>query len=264
MTDLYLENFCKKNVKQRTELTSKEIYYLRLISHGCQTSEICDFLNVKKKTLYVYTKRVKDKLKCKTNVDTIIKAFKLNILDKYDFVEESIKDQASIYADTVSNRINELTEDMGNNSINTLGMAVVEFYETCEMELQAKSKVFFNLKEKSYLELKFKGLPSSFIIEELKLSIDEVSALKKSIFQKLKTHEWFNSIKKGFNYGILNRQDYLSLDMYTEALDCASKIMAIKSFTNLTDKEKHLVVYHQLIDFYNVLEYNCLLKMKAS
>ena len=262
MDDLYKEDSQKKNIVT-TKLEPREVYYLRLLLHGYSSLEVCDFFNVKEGTLNKYKKSMKAKLYCKTDTEAIVEAFSLNILNKYDFVDQLIKDQAIVYTDIIWNRIHEPTEDK-NKGIFTLGEIILEFYKKCEIDLRAKSNIFFNLKEKNYIELKFKGFSNSYIAKELKLLVADIKILEKNIFQKLQTYEWFNGIRKVFDCGILNREDCISLNISTEVLDCAVRTLAFQSFPNLTNKEKQLKIYYQLVDFYNTLEYNCLLKIKIA
>ncbi len=260
MVDLYMESPNKKSITE-TKLRTNEILYLRLVLHDYKPSEICHFINVREKNLIVHQKRLKEELKSETFTEAIINAFKLNIIDKYDFVDPIVKDQGLIYAKTIYSRINGLTENM-NTSINALAIVILEFYNTCEIEFFAKNEKEFNPIEKEYLKLKFKGLEFNKIAKSLKLASKDIKGLEKTLFQKLEIYEWFNGFKKIFESGILNRKDFLTIDIYKEALESASKMITLHSFANLSDKEKQLAIYHQLIIFYNLLEYDCLFKMK--
>ncbi|MFI1770604.1 LuxR C-terminal-related transcriptional regulator [Thalassobellus citreus] len=234
-----------KHVGKRVKLTDRELYFLRLIAHNCSILEISDFLNVKEQTTYKYDLRLQRKLKCKTLTSTIVKCFKLNILNRYDFVNDKVKNIAINYTELIFNRMDEL---MYNNDINTLGDFIFEFYNKSEMFLQLNNNVTFNLLEKKHLELKFKGI-----------SFDDT--LKEDLFKKLESNDWFNCIRKTFEYGILDRNNYLSINIKNEALSCALEMIKYQYLDNFTKKEKKLAVYNEIIKFYNTIEYDCLLKI---
>ncbi len=262
MIDLYTGNPQEKK-SIRNKLTSREVYYLRLVLHGCRPVEICRFFNFEEEAGYSLEKKIKGKLNCKTVTSAIIKAFEINILDKYDFVDQLIKDRAVIYTDLISCKIEELTEENENERVNVLGMTVLEFYKECEIELQKKCKVVFELEEKNYLELKYINTQAGYIAEKLNLSINEINVLEKNILQKLETCEWFIGIRKVFEYGVLSRQHYISLDIHKEALECVSRILMFQQFNNLSKIEKKFAIYRLIITFYNTIEYDCLLKLKT-
>lgn len=262
MVDLFIDSPNKTNMI-RTKLRPNETHYLRLVLHGYKANDIRHFIDVREKVLSLYKKRIAEKLNCKTFGDAIIEAFKINILDKYDYVNSIVKDQALIYAEIVCNRINGLGENM-NTSINALAIVILEFYNTCEVQLSIKNGKMFSSVEKKYLELCFNGYERNSIINILKLSPQNLTRLEKAIFKKLDTSEWFNCYKKVFELTILNRKDYITIDPYKEAIESASKMITMHSFSSLSDGEKQLAIYHQLIIYYNLLEYDCLLKMKIS
>ncbi len=258
MIDLYSENIQKRAITKHI-LKLNEIYYLRLILHEFSHIQICDFLNLNPHTYNIYKKRIKRKLGCKTFTRAIIEAFRLNILDKYDFINPLIKNQAIIYTDTIFKIVNA-QKTYGSKEITNIRDIIIEFNDSCEKVLLTKSGISLTQEETHYLKNKFENINSKL---SMVLLPEKKVFLESQIFQKLQTRIWFNAYRKVFNYGILKRLEYAYLNISIEALMCTSKILSLQSqtsFDSLIDKEKKSMIYFQLINFRNIIEYTCLLK----
>ncbi|GAA3613661.1 hypothetical protein Q4Q39_03400 [Flavivirga amylovorans] len=121
-------------------------------------------------------------------------------------------------------------------------------------------KLFSN-KELEYLRLKYQGVNEEEIARELKFKYKrEHSNMETLILNKLSVNSWYNAFRKAFNLQLLNRKEFLSIDIKEEVSVFSKKIKDALLSKELNEKEKELKVYLMLLSFYSKMEYNCLLK----
>ncbi|TGV04481.1 hypothetical protein [Flavivirga rizhaonensis] len=121
-------------------------------------------------------------------------------------------------------------------------------------------KLFSN-KELEYLRLKYQGANEEEIAKELQFKYKrEHSNMETIILNKLSVNNWYNAFRKAFNLQLLNRKDFLSIDIKEEVSVFSTKIKDALLSKELNEKEKELKVYLMLLSFYSKIEYNCLLK----
>ncbi len=121
-------------------------------------------------------------------------------------------------------------------------------------------KLFSN-KELEYLRLKYQGVNEEDIAKEMKFKYKrDHSKMETLILNKLSVNNWYNAFRKAFNLQLLNRKDFLSIDIKEEVSAFSTKIVDALSSKELNEKEKELKVYLMLLSFYSKIEYNCLLK----
>ncbi len=120
-----------------------------------------------------------------------------------------------------------------------------------------------NYKELIYLSLMYKGVDKEAIAKELEFNGNiEHSYMEKQIFDKLSVHNWHNAFRRAFNLQLLDRQDFLLIDIQKEASTISTKITKILNATEIDDKEKELVIYLALLSFQIKIEYSYLFKEK--
>ncbi len=120
-----------------------------------------------------------------------------------------------------------------------------------------------NDKELIYLSLMYQGLDKEAISKELQFNDNRKhSYMKKRIFDKLSVHNWHNAFRSAFNLQLLDRQDFLLIDIQKEASTISTKITKILNATEIDDKEKELVIYLALLSFQIKIEYSYLFKEK--
>ncbi|GAA4273175.1 hypothetical protein U6A24_07850 [Aquimarina gracilis] len=122
-----------------------------------------------------------------------------------------------------------------------------------------------NDKELTYLSLTFQGLDKEAIAKELQFNDNKSkrhSYMKNRIFDKLSVNNWHNAFRRAFNLQLLDRQDFLVIDIQKEASTISTKITEILNSTEIDDKEKELVIYLALLSFQIKIEYSYLFKEK--
>ncbi|WP_109437250.1 hypothetical protein [Aquimarina sp. AU119] len=120
-----------------------------------------------------------------------------------------------------------------------------------------------NDKELIYLSLMYQGLDKEAISKELEFNDNRKhSYMEKHIFDKLSVHNWHNAFRRAFNLQLLDRQDFLLIDIQKEASTISTKITEILNATEVDDKEKELIIYLALLSFQIKIEYSYLFKEK--
>lgn len=250
-------------LRQKESLTKKEICFLKLMMHDMPPLEISDFMEISLERLFYFRRSVMLKLGCNTWHSTILKAFKLKILKKEDYTPNIVKEVAVKYAQVILSEflVGKIMEIDNFKLHKKLELSIVKFYRESEKELSNAKTEVFSEKEKRLLELKYEGLSSSLIEKELDLKSSEFEDIGYMVFLKLKVESWFNSFKKAFQFQLIDKQKFMHkrLIMEVEILECAAKIITMMTFNNLTIKEKELVIYTELVNFYNTIEYDYLL-----
>ena len=112
-----------------------------------------------------------------------------------------------------------------------------------------------NHEEIQLLELKHLGLENQEIIEHTKIGHCEFKRIKKSLFSKLKVYNWFNCLKKAFEYNLLNKSNFITNNIDNYLHKGSHKVYCILKVSKLSEKEKLAAVYKELLSFYNELEY---------
>ncbi len=120
-----------------------------------------------------------------------------------------------------------------------------------------------NDKELIYLSLMYQGLDREAIAKELQFNDNrEHRYMEKRIFDKLSVNNWHNAFRRAFNLQLLDRQDFLLIDIQKEASTISTEITEILNSTEIDDKEKELVIYLALLSFQIKIEYSYLFKEK--
>ncbi len=75
------------------------------------------------------------------------------------------------------------------------------------------------------MRLKYQGVDEEEIAKELRFRYKkEYGRMEALILNKLPINNWYNIFRKAFNLQLLNRKDFLSLDLKEEASDFSEKI----------------------------------------
>lgn len=258
-----MRNMTSYQARQIDALSSKELTFLRLSMHNMTPIEISNFLEISLERLIGFRKSVMLKLGCTTWNETVLKAFNLGVLKKEDYTSVIIKELAQNYAKDISDSycINKSLDANSFELLNFLEKKIIEFYNKCDEGLFLENKADFSTREKRMLKLKFKGENNAAIEKQLNLKKADVIDVNYNIFLKLKVEDWFNSFKKAFQFRLIDKAEFKTLNLELEALKLAEQIMHIMVNNKLIFKEKELVIYSELIAFYNKIEYDYLLKL---
>lgn len=257
-----MAEFFKTKTKNRTKSVHNfnhlELFYLRLYAHGVKRNEICDFLEVCGKRLTYMKQNIAVKCKSKNWLKIMAYAFNNGLLNKKDFVEDLVKDQASFYAkDIFINHVSKL-----NKSINThaLKSKIIEFCSVSESLLSNEYDTFsennkLTLLEKKYLNLKYQYLINSkgknYFMD---FSPQDEQRLRRAIFKKLMGCNWFNVFKKAIQFNLIDQvnSSSLSFDYYLRL--CVSDIIESRNIEHLTSTDRELLIYGKLLELYSNLE----------
>ncbi|GAA3591451.1 hypothetical protein Q4Q39_16010 [Flavivirga amylovorans] len=129
--------------------------------------------------------------------------------------------------------------------------------------IQAQTLKLFNDKELTYLSLTYQGLNKKDIAKELQLNNTRAHVdIERLIFDKLSVNNWYNAFRRAFHLQLLNREDFLPIDIQEQASKVSNKIMKILRSTRINDKEKELAVYLALLSFQIKVEHSYLFKGK--
>lgn len=243
-------------IKPIDVLNYLDLFYLRLYAHGIKRQEICGFLEVDGKRLSYMKRYIMFKCRINNWLKIMEYAFNIGVLQKKDYVEQVIKEQAYKYAnDIFRNQIGNKKKSISTSNINS---KVVEFFYVCNSLLCNEYNKYPNEDkltsiEKKYLNLKY----SHFNVKSnlLQFSKNKEQLLRKSIFKKLKSHNWFNVFRKALQYNLIiqSNNSYLSFDNYLRL--CVHSIVECHNTKDLSSSEKELLIYESLLDLYSNFEF---------
>ena len=250
-------------LRQKESLTKKELNFFRLMMHDMTPIEISDFLEVSLERLFYFRRSIMLKLGCKTWHDTILKAFKIKVLKKEDYTPTEVKACAIKYAQLIMSEffVSKVLKVNGFELHKKLEKLIITFYRESESEVYKTKNEKFSQKEKMLLQLRYEGSDCSLIEEKLNLKDSELVDIDYMLLLKLEVESWFNSFKKAFQFRLIDKKKYKHqrLIIEVETIECAAKIITMMTFDNLTAKEKELVIYTELVNLYNTIEYDYLL-----
>ena len=256
-------NDYKKNDYYQKDIVlhSDELLYLRLYVHGLNNKQISNFLEINSSEAYLIRARLKLKYGANNWLAIICRAFEHNHLKKIDFVDDAVKNQATLRTEIIFNHYIKRT---GNYSNAILKQKILEYYYLCENILRKKP----NLKNKvTELEIKFieglpynSGLSDPEILNKLNFkNPKELSIFKRTIFKKFNTENWVTVYKISLRENLIcGATNYYNKIVDQEVEECTNKIAAIRNL-RLQSYEKKLAIYTELLRFYTNVEFNCLL-----
>jgi len=115
--------------------------------------------------------------------------------------------------------------------------------------------------EKKLIELIYLGNNNYEEISSiLNITEKKVIKMKKNIFRKLQVNNWFNAIRKSFEYNILPKSKYRSLDINLELENTINSIKNMKDYKSKSDSEIKLKIFYKLVKLYSMREYDILLR----
>lgn len=237
------------NIDIKEQLTTKERYFLRLITHGFETSDILSFLSLTNKNYFDYISTVKEKLNCKSWYQVTIKAFELKILDIEDYVDDLVKNQALLELKVIINNI-----DVSLLNFTTTKQNLLNFHKNCVNTSNTKKSIKISNIEKDFLKLKFSGLDNNIIDLKLKLTKGYSNTIQSNLFKRLNVNNYYNLFKVVFQYDLIENNGLVQKDINLLCKSFSNKIMFIKSSNSLPDRDKEINVYHELLKFYALSE----------
>ena len=251
--------------KQR--LSSDELTFLKLFVHGYNNSDFLRYFSLDEEVIAERIMSIQCKFRVKNWQTIIKKAFHEKILKPADFTERSIKELSSKFAIRIFNEHQSKTDF----DFESLKETLMDFIYNCNHELafnrsiedfeQKTLSLKLKLKERKLIELVYIGIWDERKIAKLLLvPIKKVSVMKQNILYVLSANSWYNAIRKAFQLNILSKQKYASVDLKQEMEMRCQLIIGILTEQNSKEIKAKLKIYDELLDFYNVYEYSCLLR----
>lgn len=251
-----MREVCKKNAQhyeQSFDLTKKEIYFLRLVLHNYATFEILDFLEIEIDHYFFMITSIKSKLKCESWYQAILKSFKNNILKHEDYIDDIIKEEAERYSAIIINK-----QDYSINKELVIESLIIEYSRDSSNKLKVNQTDKLNQDEEELIWLKYKGFKEGEILVKLNKNSSYLYSTEENVFSKLNVNNWFNTFKKAHLLETLIDEDNPKISISAEIKSTASKIISFFFLKNITDKEKQLMVYHELLNYYAKIQFNFL------
>ena len=240
-------------INKTVSLNANEVYIVRLVSHGLTTVQITDFLAITTDQYLNYIKSIKLKLECESWFRAVLKSFKLGILKHEDFIDELVKVKALNYSFKLLKIVNEQKQ-----TLEFVTLAIISFFEDSEKVFLELNTMEFLSQEINYLQLKFKGFDHIEMSKSFNFSESESFDFQERLFRKLEVNDWYNAFKKAFKLKIIDIDTNLNTNHFNEAGKVATNILAISLFKSLTEKEKQLMIYNELLKYYALVEFSCL------
>ncbi len=239
-------------------LNKYELYFLKLFAHNFSHSYISNFLGLEKEKVLIIEKRVRRKLKTKYCSDTIIKAFNLEILSKYDYVDEAIKEISSNYALIIIEEYSKASQ----TDLITLQNILKTFIKKCGLQLAANNrklglyKKSFDRSEINFLKMRYKNYNLEEISNKLKLPQESILEMEMCIPKALHSNSWYNAYRKANEIKLLKKTDFNNTFFKINLIKSRNEILKLITNRALNDKKvKVEMIYSVLISFYNTLEY---------
>ncbi len=240
-------------------LNSYELFYLRLFTHGLNPKEISEFLEIEKSKVYQIKKSIAAKFGTNNWVKIVAQSLKSKILQQLDYLEPEVKEQALQYTQIIYECFLIPLDDV--NHIQTkLRQCILNFYLTTNSKLKY---YYFNkdiahkltAKELMYLRLSYSKSKEEDVIKKINLpEEDNLKNLKRSIFRKLETNNWFNTFKKALQYNLIGSSNCLSVSLNTELTNSTNNILRLRHLKRLSNPEKKLSVYNELLELFSSVE----------
>ena len=243
-------------------LNNFELFYIRLYAHGYTIQEIIDFLELPSTKVYALRANLKKKFKT-SNFDKITsQALKIGLIERIDFLDESVKSQALKFTKLLCNKHIKTTTLAPK--IKEVKMDVLGFYYACEhnIHLQIENKEIKNQlskNEKAYIRDRYNDFKRNKVETVNNLSKAHIEVLNQRIFETLGVTNWFNVYKKALQLNIIQSQNTSNGTIALEVNNTASNIVRLFSLKRLSYNEKKLGVYDELLKLYSNIEFTILL-----
>lgn len=245
--------------KHNLVLDSNNLFYLKLTLHGYTLFEIADFLEIELKDVFELRSCIEKKFNCSCWYNIFLKAFEYGILNQIDYVDDFIKKRALIYSE-------EIYLKLTSNYVNSkhVQYKIKQFLSSCDKKIDEETnKEILTPTQIRYIKYRFRGVLNQSIKDKLKLTSFDLNMLQVNIFKNLKVNNWYNAINKAFLFNILNRKEYLTVNIDKEVIELASKIISLKLIQTISEKEKTLIIYHDLLNLFLWIEFDYLSKANS-
>ncbi|PIA80752.1 hypothetical protein BFR04_16215 [Gaetbulibacter sp. 4G1] len=237
------------------ELNEEQLNFLKLYAYGYSIKEIILFYDNRSFTLKL-KRQIEGMFKLNDWFKIIGISFKENILNKNDFLERKIINNASDYAHQILDEYNSREKKKFSKA--KLTKHVISFVNTCDADLFLKNSfIQFDESEEFVIKYQFNKY-FEFIETTSEPYFDD--ELIQGIFKKSKSNSWFGVFRKVFNTDIINKEPYSNINLKSQAQLCSREIYSfLESLSSKNDLENEFKIYNCLINLYNTYEYSYLL-----
>lgn len=239
-------------------LNSYELFYLRLFTHGFNPKEVSEFLEINQSKVYQIKKSIVTKFDTNNWVKIVAQSLKNKILRQLDYLEPVVKEQALRYTQTIYEGF-LIPHDV--DRIQTkLRQCILNFYLTTNSKLK---HYYFNknsvdkltTKELLYLRLSYSNTHTKEVLKQLNLSkTDNLKRLRRNIFKKLDTNNWFNTFKKAIQYNLIDSSNNSGVSLNSELTNSTNNILRLRYLKRLSNPEIKLYVYNELLELFSTVE----------
>lgn len=242
----------RKKTKIDSQFNTKISYYLRLHAHDLSDRSIAEFLDVEMAEISFLKNYIEKQFKLYDWYHIIVEAFNRKMLDKIDFVDDmvvanALKCMEEIYSDF--NKIGKLKTiqiPIKNKVLEFLNDTQDMLFRIKEKELERKSQ---KLIKKELLTIKM--FPNSV----------DSNHMEKTLLSFFGTNTRFNAFRKAFQTNFFEKEEFKTLCEDDFALIASDTIIGFLKAEE-PEKDKKSSIFHCLLKFYNIIEYDYLLKLE--
>ncbi|AJR04721.1 hypothetical protein [Siansivirga zeaxanthinifaciens] len=249
-----------KTVKQELEFNFKklnliflETAVLKIYAIGYSGSDIQRFLDIDEATYKIIINNLKIKYKTNDLYEMIYLSLKQGSLQRYDLVKEEVKKTALKYSGILIEGLNSGDNDIKSQIFNDYLNEIYQLFSenTTQDNLSSlciEDTVFF--KYKIIIFLKQRKTNTSEFNHSLKI-------IEEELITKLGVNNTFNALRRVFELNLIEKplilKNYKSLNKNLQEI-ASQKIISNFFSDNSSDKKKQLIIYFDLINYYNKLE----------
>jgi len=254
----------KISINNHLNLSYLESAVLKIHALGYSNSYTMQILEMKKEQLSIIIQDILFKYQTIDLFQTISLAINCNHLNRYDLVKDEVKKLALRYS-SKSHAYFSKTPINNTSQFNNTCQEKIEHYLTqflCDVKKEFIKNSTLNQgftldsEELYYCTLKLKSYKSINFVE-INRVLRPLGNIEELLKLKLQTTNFFNTIRKIFELGICDHTKFSTKYSQFEKKithNTKSKIFSINEIEKYSDKEKQLVVYYTLIDYYSTLE----------
>ncbi len=253
-----------KLLRTRTSfvLSKTEMYFLQLLVHNCNYSAISEFLELPKGDLMMLYNRILIKTNKENTYNLIECVFKYSMLKRYDYIDDLIKQEASLTATEIFDHANSEVYELDVDYFKAMINKFIANSESRLLRKYAKLKLAnkISAKEIGLINQKHQEFCHGDIKENLILFKNRPQTIEDIIQNKLNANCWYSALRIAFQMQLLYREDFNPIDTEIQVLKTSNKINEIKQLKgeDFFKNEKVYLIYMTLLEFYQGIEHKTL------
>lgn len=244
------------SLSKNYSFNQQELLFLRLYAHDFNSVKIRYFLQYSNSEMFKLKKNIKEKCETDNWFQILRKAFKDEHLIKKDYVDPVIKEIALRY---LTDLYWICCDHERPIEIKDLRYKIFEYYNKCMAALreeQNNSCVFKLCEiEKKFINLNFKGYTNEHMTSAYGWNKNKLYKLKSDVLNKLDTTNWFGIFKKAIHLDAIKKPGKSFIIVENEVIKTSNAILKLLKIADLQEKEKKMIIYDQLLEFYSNTEF---------